>query len=56
MNAALTITALHRFLGHLPKENGAALGVQPGATATGNDDAAEVQSAAPVEQSLSTAK
>lgn len=30
--------------------------VQSGTTATGNDDAAEVQSAAPVEQSLSTAK
>lgn len=46
---------LHRFLGLVPQENGAVPGVQPG-TSAGNDEAAGVQPAAPVEQSAPTAK
>lgn len=46
---------LHRFLGLLPQENGAAPTYQVGASA-GNDEAAGYQPAAPVEQSAFTCK
>lgn len=50
--------SIHEFDGQLLAQasHGTAPEVQSGATATGNDDAAEVQSAASVEQPLSTAK
>jgi hypothetical protein len=46
---------LHRFLGLLPQENGAALVYQTGASA-GNDEEAGYQPASPESKSISTAK